>query len=191
MGAGIPSTWNHWRTGEEPCNNRVVRNIIYYANPDPYLLERYGWTVKGVTESASSSARSPVFFCGWSSVKAACTESDHNLFFPIRGDLVDALLYYRGAGTAWRGPWADAPVEDRFAWWRSQGYEAHSIIADPLFVDAEHDDFRLKPESPAFKLGFKPILVERIGLYPSPNRASWPVPEHYDIWREDTVLNLN
>jgi len=30
-------------------------------------------------------------------------------------------------------------------------------------VDAANDDYRLKPESPAFKLGFKPIPVEKIG----------------------------
>jgi hypothetical protein len=46
---------------------------------------------------------------------------------------------------------------------------------DPQFVDAKHLDFRLKPTSPAFKLGFKPIPIEKIGLYASPDRASWPV----------------
>jgi hypothetical protein len=46
---------------------------------------------------------------------------------------------------------------------------------DPLFVDRAKLDFRLKPESPAFKLGFKAIPVEKIGLYASDLRASWPV----------------
>jgi len=46
---------------------------------------------------------------------------------------------------------------------------------DPLFVDAEKLDFRLKDDSPAFKLGFKPIPIEKIGLYEDANRASWPV----------------
>jgi hypothetical protein len=45
---------------------------------------------------------------------------------------------------------------------------------DPLFVDAAHQDFRLKPDSPAFKLGFKPIPVEKIGLYKDELRATWP-----------------
>jgi hypothetical protein len=31
-------------------------------------------------------------------------------------------------------------------------------------VDWKNDDFRLKPESPAFKLGFKAIPVEKIGV---------------------------
>jgi hypothetical protein len=36
-------------------------------------------------------------------------------------------------------------------------------------------DFRLKPDSPAWKLGFKRIPIEKIGLYRSRDRASWPV----------------
>ena len=42
-------------------------------------------------------------------------------------------------------------------------YDVNSIVADPLFVDAANGDYRLKPDSPAFKLGFQPIDVSRIG----------------------------
>ncbi len=41
--------------------------------------------------------------------------------------------------------------------WREKGMDKNSIIADPLFVDPENDDFRLKPDSPAIKLGFIPF----------------------------------
>jgi hypothetical protein len=46
---------------------------------------------------------------------------------------------------------------------------------DPKFVDEKALDFRLKEDSPAFKIGFQPIPVEKIGLYQSDERASWPV----------------
>jgi hypothetical protein len=36
-------------------------------------------------------------------------------------------------------------------------------MADPLFVAPEKDDFRLKPNSPALKLGFQPIDVRNVG----------------------------
>ena len=39
-----------------------------------------------------------------------------------------------------------------------------AIVADPLFADSAHDDYSLKPESPAFKLGFKPIDLSRVGI---------------------------
>ncbi|HPX39039.1 MAG: hypothetical protein GXX88_11525 [Candidatus Hydrogenedentes bacterium] len=52
--------------------------------------------------------------------------------------------------------------------------ENNLIQVDPHFVDAANRDFRLKDDSPAFALGFQPIPIEKIGLYESPDRASWP-----------------
>ncbi|MCX6856265.1 MAG: right-handed parallel beta-helix repeat-containing protein, partial [Verrucomicrobia bacterium] len=48
--------------------------------------------------------------------------------------------------------------------WQAEGWDNHSLIADPMFVDWNNDDFRLKPESPALKLGFEAIPVEKIGV---------------------------
>jgi hypothetical protein len=49
------------------------------------------------------------------------------------------------------------------------------LDADPHFVDATRHNYQLRADSPAWKIGFQPIPVERIGLYASPDRASWPV----------------
>lgn len=46
---------------------------------------------------------------------------------------------------------------------RKQGLEQHSVLADPLFVDPAADDFRLRPESPAFQLRIKPINTSAAG----------------------------
>jgi hypothetical protein len=48
--------------------------------------------------------------------------------------------------------------------WRRRGHDLHSTIADPLFVAPQKDDFRLLPESPALKLGFKPIDLSEVGV---------------------------
>ena len=39
-----------------------------------------------------------------------------------------------------------------------------SIIADPVFVDRENRDYRVKPGSPALEIGFKQIQTGSIGL---------------------------
>ena len=43
-------------------------------------------------------------------------------------------------------------------------YDADSICADPLFVNAENHDYRLREDSPALKLGIKTIDADEIGL---------------------------
>jgi len=58
----------------------------------------------------------------------------------------------------------NVPKQFSFAEWQKMGFDEHSIIADPLFVDPENDDYRLKSDSPAFKLGFRQINIEKIGL---------------------------
>ena len=69
------------------------------------------------------------------------------------------------------------PPEKQWEEWQKRGFDTHSVVADPLFVDAAKDDYRLRPESPALKLGFTPIPVEKIGPYADPLRASWPIVE--------------
>jgi hypothetical protein len=46
---------------------------------------------------------------------------------------------------------------------RKLGYEMHSIVADPEFVDAEKRDFRLSESSPASEIGFVPIDYSDVG----------------------------
>jgi len=48
--------------------------------------------------------------------------------------------------------------------WQNKGQDGHSIIADPQFVDPEKGDFRLKPGSPAPKVGFQPFDISTAGL---------------------------
>lgn len=61
--------------------------------------------------------------------------------------------------------------------WLNKGADRHSIYADPLFVDPERGDYNLRPDSPAFKIGFKPIDFSKIGVYQDARRATWPIVE--------------
>lgn len=91
------------------------------------------------------------------------TESDYNLIWHFGLPLLCDLR--------------QVPPEKQWEEWKKLGFEHHTVIADPLFVNPRKDDYRLKPNSPAFKLGFKPIPVEKIGPYKDPLRATWPIVE--------------
>jgi parallel beta-helix repeat protein len=54
---------------------------------------------------------------------------------------------------------------DKKTWqeWQSTGQDIGSIIADPLLVDAQRPELGLRPGSPAFANGFRPIDLSTVG----------------------------
>lgn len=47
---------------------------------------------------------------------------------------------------------------------RREGVDENSTAQAPLFMDPKNGDFRFKPDSPAHKLGIKPIDLSKVGL---------------------------
>jgi len=78
--------------------------------------------------------------------------SDLNLFWDMSGEaVVSADFRYEG------GEFHFENEASLAAWRAASGNDLHSVVADPLFVDAERGDFRLRPDSPALRLGFRPF----------------------------------
>lgn len=73
------------------------------------------------------------------------------------------------------------PPPDQWDAWKSLGEDQHSAVADPHFVDASKDDYRLQADSPAYKLGFKAIPIKKIGPYADELRATWYIVEAESI----------
>ena len=83
--------------------------------------------------------------------RAIIAESDYNVYFQTAGEPLVVDI-----------PGVEAAKS--FEKWRELGYDTHSVIAEPLFVDRANGDYSLRRESPALELGFKAIPQERIGL---------------------------
>ncbi len=125
--------------------NRFVNNIVAYSQPEADVIFGY-----------ADADHRPLF-----------SEWDHNLYW-LRPDRV--LVAVEIQPTVFGQRSADLTEldvgntpEGSFVKWQTAGFDQHSVVADPLFVDWDKDDYRLVPDSPAFVLGFKPIPVERIG----------------------------
>jgi hypothetical protein len=98
---------------------------------------------------------------------------ERNIVYWREGDLLtgnfsdfqfafDHNLYWRAGGGDIRF--------DGLSWdqWREKGMDPHSRIADPGFIAPEKGDFRLKPDSPALKIGFVPLMAGAASFRESP-----------------------
>ncbi len=129
-----------------------------------------------------------------------------------RGDPKDSLIFRKNLYWPTDGKIPEHLTKTFFTWdeWRKMGRDAGSLFADPLFEDLTKRDFRLKPNSPASKIGFKPWDLTTAGVrktdpawrelaakgsdYPNwdTDAVPWPSPE-YKIERqtfENTPLGV-
>jgi hypothetical protein len=79
------------------------------------------------------------------------------------GDLRELQFAFDG-NVYWRGDGGEIGFGDRtFAQWQERGMDRTSRIADPKFVDAARDDYRLAEDSPARALGIESVDVRAVG----------------------------
>lgn len=110
--------------------------------------------------------------------QAQYSRVEPHLSFHFRHNII---LQDKGATLA--GPWEQGNLDiDYNLYWHVNGEpkvgnhpfkewkklkEKHSVMADPLFVDAANDDFRLRSTKAVRKIGFKPFDFENAGVYGS------------------------
>ncbi len=106
----------------------------------------------------------------------ARTRAEDHLSFTFARNIV----YWNG-GDLLHGNWTGGQIalDDNLYWregggpvtfdgktlagWQGTGHDAHSRVADPLFVAPQRGDFALRPGSPALALGFHPIDLAGVG----------------------------
>jgi len=81
-----------------------------------------------------------------------------------RLDVSESNLFYNPRGIYAMENVPEAP--DFAAWQKILGgkYDQRTLLTDPLILDAEHGDYRLRYDSPAYALGFEEIDFQQIGL---------------------------
>ena len=77
-------------------------------------------------------------------------QSDHNLFFIVEGRTVAGVYHFDSGTNEWMDSVTGKTLEE---WQKNTGLDKNSLHADPMFVDPEKGDFRLKPGSPAIGRG--------------------------------------
>ncbi|MBI2504427.1 MAG: right-handed parallel beta-helix repeat-containing protein [Candidatus Latescibacteria bacterium] len=121
---------------------RLRRNIFAYSNP------RADFMRLNLAKDAD--------------LQAIFAEVDHNLYFPPPGRVL-TFSGLPGEAVERAGLEEVQRVGRDLAGWKALGFDQHSVVADPLFIDPENDNYDLKPGSPALALGFVPIDTSRIG----------------------------
>jgi len=129
----------------EPRDNVVANNIFIGSGGNQVDLRMDGQDNRFVRNIVYYADPKAMLLAASSTTKKAVAECDYNVYFLA----ANQEPQIRGAGS----------LSD----WKKLGFDQHSLVADPQFVDVERGDYRLRPESPAFSLGFEPIPVESIG----------------------------
>jgi len=157
----------------------IENNVVYRVRTCP-LFQHYG---------KDNLVRNNIFAMGGKGQLQRCRD-DKPCHYIAEGNIVYGEIEQMLGGVWKSGDWkldknvywstAGAPkfTDMDFATWQAKGNDVGSIVADPLFVDAANDDFRLKPKSPALKLGFQPIDLSKTGLY---GKTEWvELPKQYE-----------
>jgi len=95
-------------------------------------------------------------------LKPRLEQIDSNCFTSDLGNFV-ARVHFRREQDAQN---TDGKKAEKYSLeeWRKLGFDRNSVFADPMFVDPINNDYRVKPESPALKLGFKNFEMGSWGL---------------------------
>ncbi|MFH1269152.1 MAG: right-handed parallel beta-helix repeat-containing protein, partial [Planctomycetota bacterium] len=162
---------------DEGSTELLIENNLVYHMENGCFSQHYG---------RENAVRNNIFAISRSGELARYREEDHLSF------LFERNIVYSTNGYFLIGNWGNGNyrIENNLYWdtsttdpdfgdgdfadWQSLGRDENSLVADPMFVDPGALDFRLKPESPATKLGFQPFDTREVGLYGEPEWVNLP-----------------
>jgi len=189
---------------DEGSAQMVFENNLIYHTKTGNIHQHYGqenvfrnnilaFSMEGQIQRSRIEEHTAFFFTNnivyWDNASAAFWRG-HPGSSTVKDVAVDGNTYWNPQGVA-----SNAFNGGTWEMWQAQGEDVHSRIADPLFLDADKGDFRLKSSSPAVRAGFRPIDVSLSGVYGTrawrklaqaetyPAVTFAPVPERYVVRR--------
>ncbi len=140
---------------EHKHNNDYINNVfacIYPTNIHGRVWNEWAYVIFGRGPNTGSRLQRNIFY----------DESTEPRFYysrwnsPMDDSIVDNNIYYCKENYQ--------VAKKQLKELQDAGHDAHSISADPKFVDIDNGNFLFEPDSPAFDIGIKPIDTEKIGL---------------------------
>ncbi|MDD4870269.1 MAG: right-handed parallel beta-helix repeat-containing protein [Kiritimatiellae bacterium] len=129
-------------------DNKVWNNILVDSSITQVLFANFSDNTRGNVFEHNivyyTNSNASLFWA--SRVHEGVMTADNNLYWHTGTNKISIV----GAGS--------------FTDWQKRGFDVHSVVSDPLFVDPARDDYMLKLDSPAFNLGFKAIDISKIGI---------------------------
>ncbi|MFC1761519.1 right-handed parallel beta-helix repeat-containing protein [Planctomycetota bacterium] len=119
---------------EGPMNDAVIKRNIFYS---------MGKDTQFINELPPGNDSKTEDSRGRALARAKDADTDYNIYYCSADPTLGKTMLAKQQGN---------------------GIDTHSLAVDPLFVDPENGDFRLKPNSPALKLGFVPFDMSKVGL---------------------------
>ena len=135
-------TWNGGIMFQGGKDNRVHNNIFVDGKSGQGHISNHAGNQTGCTFE-----RNIVCFSDPQAILFACGRLGPEVIH------IDHNLYWCPGVTELKIGWRKTSFTD----WQKQDRDMNSVIADPRFVDPSADDYALRPDSPAFALGFEPI----------------------------------
>ena len=147
--------------GANTIENNIVADLRSKGADGTTCLHQRGYLVFPYSSVKGAIVRRNIFLSCEPGQNLLCERQSKR-----RGDALlrdcdaDNNLYWCTADPQWG--------KKHLATQRAFGIEKHSICAPPDFVNLDAGDFRLAPDSPALKLGFRPIDLGSVGPGKSP-----------------------
>ena len=136
-----------FHVGNENNHDRYYNNITVVDSSQTKWPSGWPWWPQMFYSVIAPPASGPWF-----------EEMDRNCFYVKDGEfqaVVDQLRSQDGKRN---------PRRYNLSEWQALGFDRHSIFEDPMFMNAERNDFRVQEQSPALRLGFKNFAMGEWGL---------------------------